>query len=300
MTTCTPWARHRRPSSRERHRRARPRTSLKLPKKVSQYTAEAKVAEATASREAFVNKRKQEELEASASKDLAVARAKGEALVQLEDAKAKNAFALESAVLGQKVIKEQTRQKVEEATIMLEVIELKMQSEIREKEGHSQAKLAEERNNAESLIVMATAKREVEANSIRMKGEAEALVVKQTGEAQASVIKQTGEAEAAVMSAKLNAEAEGLQKRATAFKEYGEAAIVQSVVDRLPEIVAAMTKPLENTEKMVFITDDGSTASKFTGDINKMLTSLPETVKTLTGIDLQESIKNIGGVQRDK
>ena len=183
---------------------------------------------------------------------------------------------------------------------MLEVIELKMQSEIREKEGHSQAKLAEERNNAESLIVMATAKREVEANSIRMKGEAEALVVKQTGEAQASVIKQTGEAEAAVMSAKLNAEAEGLQKRATAFKEYGEAAIVQSVVDRLPEIVAAMTKPLENTEKMVFITDDGSTASKFTGDINKMLTSLPETVKTLTGIDLQESIKNIGGVQRDK
>lgn len=269
-------------------------------KKVSQYTAEAKVAEATASREAFVNKRKQEELEASASKDLAVARAKGEALVQLEDAKAKNAFALESAVLGQKVIKEQTRQKVEEATIMLEVIELKMQSEIREKEGHSQAKLAEERNNAESLIVMATAKREVEANSIRMKGEAEALVVKQTGEAQASVIKQTGEAEAAVMSAKLNAEAEGLQKRATAFKEYGEAAIVQSIVDRLPEIVAAMTKPLENTEKMVFITDDGSTASKFTGDINKMLTSLPETVKTLTGIDLQDSIKNIGGVQRDK
>lgn len=250
------------------------RNESEAAKKVSQFNADAKIAEANASREAFVNKRLQEEQEVAASRSLSVAKAKGEAIVQLEDAKAKNAYALEAAVLGQQVVKEQTKQKVEEAQIMLQVTDLNMQKDLLEKEGRSKAKLEEERNNAESVTVMAEARNSAQANQIRMQGEAEA----------------------AVISAKLNAEAEGLKKRALAFKEFGEAAIMQSVVDQLPSIVTALTKPLENTEKMVFITDDGSTASKFTGDINKMLTSVPETIKTLTGIDMQESIKNLSGV----
>jgi flotillin len=144
-----------------------------------------------------------------------------------------------------------------------------MKQEILEKEGQSQARLEEEKNRAAAITVMA--------------------------KAEADRIEGMGNAEAAAVKAKLMAEADGLKERAVAFKEFGEAAILQSVVDRLPEIVENLTKPLMKTEKMVFITDDGAAASKFTGDMNKMLTHVPETVKALTGIDLQKSLKGLAG-----
>jgi hypothetical protein len=46
-------------------------------------------------------------------------------------------------------------------------------------------------------------------------------------------------------------QAEVLRKRADAFKEFGQAALIQSIVDRLPEIATAMAAPLAKTEVCV-------------------------------------------------
>ena len=51
--------------------------------------------------------------------------------------------------------------------------------------------------------------------------------------------------------AKGDADAAVLQKKAEAYKLYGEAAVVQMIVEQLPKLAAAIAKPLANTEKMV-------------------------------------------------
>ena len=62
---------------------------------------------------------------------------------------------------------------------------------------------------------------EAEAESIRIKGAAEAEATRIKGQALAEAMK---------------AEAEAMREKAEAYKQYGEAAIVQMIVEKLPEI----------------------------------------------------------------
>ena len=56
------------------------------------------------------------------------------------------------------------------------------------------------------------------------------------------------------------------------------------IVDKLPEIATNVSKPLENTKEMVFVSSDGSGPSQLTGDITKMMAQIPATVHGLTGV----------------
>ena len=45
---------------------------------------------------------------------------------------------------------------------------------------------------------------------------------------------------------------------------------------------------LGKCDKMVFVSQDAAAGSMLTGDINRILAQLPETVEGLTGIDLRK------------
>lgn len=77
-------------------------------------------------------------------------------------------------------------------------------------------------------------KAEAEAESIRIKGAAEAEATRVKGQALADAMK---------------AEAEAMREKAEAYKQYGEAAVIQMVVERLPEIAQHISAPLAQTEK---------------------------------------------------
>ena len=62
------------------------------------------------------------------------------------------------------------------------------------------------------------------------------------------------------------------------------------VIEKIPEIAAAIAQPLAKTEKIIMIGDSG--ASKITKDITEIMAQLPETVKGLTGIDLTNILRN--------
>jgi flotillin len=123
-----------------------------------------------------------------------------------------------------------------------------------------------------------------ESKGIEVEAQAQANRIRSLGEAEADAIQKKGEAEAAVM-----------QQKANAFKEYGEAAIVQSIVDRLPEIVKNIAEPLKQTEKMVFISNDGSAGSALTRDIGNIVATVPATVEGLTGVNLTSALKKLQG-----
>ncbi|CAB1105969.1 unnamed protein product [Ectocarpus sp. CCAP 1310/34] len=75
-----------------------------------------------------------------------------------------------------------------------------------------------------------------------------------------------------------------LELRGDAFQHFGNAAVVQSIVDKLPDIAREIAAPLAKTDKMVFIAGDGGGAgSRLTQDVGNILAQLPETVQALTG-----------------
>jgi flotillin len=127
------------------------------------------------------------------------------------------------------IIREQTEAKTEEALVMVKVSDAQMARVKTEAEGHSLAQLLRQQNEAKGVEAESTAA----AAKIRAMGLAEASAIQSKGLAEASV----------------------LREKAVAFSEYGQAAVVQSIVDRLPEIVESIARPLGKTEKMVFISN---------------------------------------------
>merc|ERR1712224_693307 len=97
-----------------------------------------------------------------------------------------------------------------------------------------------------------------------------------------------GDADAEAKKAIGAAEAEVLRKKADAWKEYGDAALVQMIVDKLPELAKNMSAPLGRTKEMVFVSNDGKGPSQLTNDVGRMLSQLPATVKGLTGLDIRD------------
>ena len=132
--------------------------------------------------------------------------------------------------------------------------------------------------------------------------EAEATVLR--GEAEASAIKARGEAEGQAIKAQGLAEALAMDKKADAWKQYGQAAMIQQLFESLPQVADAVAQPLAKTDSIVVISnggDDGAGAgaSKVTQDISATIAQLPALVQSLTGVDLISSLKNLPGIVSD-
>jgi flotillin len=116
--------------------------------------------------------------------------------------------------------------------------------------------------------------------------------------AEAEVLKQQGLSEAAVIREQGLAEAEATMKKADAWKEYTQAAILQQLLDKLPEVAAAIAQPLSKTERIVVVntgSEGGAGASKVTQDVTNIIAQVPATVEALTGMDLMSALGNLAG-----
>eukprot|EP00904_Undaria_pinnatifida_P005772 jgi/Undpi1/2324/HiC_scaffold_13.g05707.m1 len=253
--------------------------------RVAENESAADIAEATFRAEAHVSVAAEKEKRAAADRDLAVKQASYKSEINSAEAAAKAAFDIEKARQGQAVVRENTKQKTEEAIIMLEVTQQKAKEAVillevegtealrrqKNREGYALASLLEEKNKAEA--------------------------VRNAADAKAHEITQIGNAEAAAILAKGEAEAKVLKLRGESFKSFGNAAIVQSIVDRLPDIAREIAAPLAKTEKMVFISGEGGGAgSRLTQDVGNILSQLPVTVEALTGVDITKGLdRYVGG-----
>jgi len=92
-----------------------------------------------------------------------------------------------------------------------------------------------------------------------------------------------------------------MQRKAEAWQQYSQAAILQLLIQNLPALAEAISQPLAKTEKIVVINNggdgQGTGVTKITKDITQVLAEMPELVKALTGIDLTESIKQLAAVK---
>lgn len=136
---------------------------------------------------------------------------------------------------------------------------------------------------------------EADAQRSRLTGEGE----KAHRAALADAVRIEGEAEAAAIGAKGAAEAEAMRKKADAFAQYGDAAVLQMLVEVLPHVVAKASEPLSAIDKMTVISTDG--ASQLSRTVADNVAQGVELLGSTTGVDLAELLKNLtqrtGGAQ---
>lgn len=171
---------------------------------VAKAKADALIVEAEQARNAKVQSNEFAASEASSRRDLELKQQEYQREVNEATAKAEAALKIETAKQEQEVIKQKTMQKVEEATVMLQVTEREVERMKAQAEGESGARLLTQRNEAESMKVDA---------------EAKAFELRQIGLAQADSVKAQGIAEAQVVAEKVKA-----------YPSYADERMVQIIV----------------------------------------------------------------------
>ncbi|MHA7133891.1 flotillin family protein [Oerskovia turbata] len=141
---------------------------------------------------------------------------------------------------------------------------------------------------------------EASAAAVRRAGEAErdrkvALAAGQLAEAEAVAagIRLEGEARASKIEAEGRAEAVATDAKAEALKKYGEAALAQELIERLPEIVRAAAEPIGSIQGMTVVSTDG--ASAVTKNVASVLGEGQQVIKQLTGVDINQLISGLAG-----
>jgi len=235
---------------------------------------------------------------ASASRDYQMNLADYQASVNKQKAESDLAYDLQKYKTAQLVKKEEVQVAVVEKEALIGVQEQEIKRRQKELEATIQKPAEAERGKVQTLAEAEKYRLETEAAgraaAIRAQGFAEADIVKAKGLAEAEASKAKGLAEAAVIQAQGEAMAEAMRKKAEAWEKYGEAAIVQTIAELLPQLAKNVAEPLSRIEKMVVINSGsgGGGASKITKDVTDIVAQLPPLVEGLTGIDLAKMIKD--------
>jgi flotillin len=218
-------------------------------------------------------------------------------------ARADQAYDLETA---------RSKQEVTEQEMQIRIIERQKQIELEEKEilrrerqydSEVKKKADADRYAVEQAAAADKAKQlaEADANQYRVESmaKAEAEKVRLDGLAKAEAERAQGESEADVIRLKGLAEAEAKRKIAEAFEQYGQAAVLDMIVRMLPEYAKEVASPLGNIEKITVVDTGGngenSGANKVTGYATNLMSTLQESLKASSGIDVKSLLENFSG-----
>lgn len=278
-------------------------------KRTAEVTRDAEIGEAEATRDAMIRRaeaqrdagiveaqanRDQESAKfdaqtriAESERDFNVEKAGYERETNARQAEAELAYALQEAMTRQEIREQELQVEVVERTKQIEIEQQEILRRERELEAGVKRPAEAERYRLETVATGEKAKvvaaAEADSESLTLRGSGEADAIRARGEAQADAIRAQG-----------LAEADAMRTKAEAWKEYGQAAMIDTLLASLPEVAAAVAQPLSQTDRIVMISGDGSVgASKLTGDVTKVIAQLPDLVESLTGIDILGTLKNL-------
>lgn len=292
-------------------------------KQIAQVKKEAAIAQAEADKEQMEKtseaRRRGEEAKLLAETEIARAEKEKELKVQAykeeqkrAEAKADYAYKVEENIVKKQVIETEKNAELFQEQRQTEIAEQQAIRKEKELEAviKKQADAEKYRLEKDAEAKKYRIEKDAEASkfSIEQDAEAKRLQRLKQAEAEAEAISRIGRAEADAIRAKgeatadaMKAEAEAMKEKAEAYKQYGEAAIVEMIASRLPEIAKYMSEPLSKTEKMIIIDNGGDGgASKLTKTVSKMMAEVPEVVESLTGIDMIGLVKDLQNKNKDK
>ncbi|HMS36269.1 MAG TPA: flotillin domain-containing protein, partial [Arachnia sp.] len=101
-----------------------------------------------------------------------------------------------------------------------------------------------------------------------------------------------GEAKAAAVLAVGQAEAEAMEKRAEAFAQYNEAAVLQMLIEILPQMAEKVAAPMGSIDKLTVISSDG--ASTLPRQVTDNVLQTMQLLQDTTGVDLAGIVGGLG------
>ncbi len=134
-------------------------------------------------------------------------------------------------------------------------------------------------------------RREELAKATELEGNAQGAAERARRVAAAEALKLEGDAEAASILARGDAEATAMEKKATAYEQYGQAAILDLLADMLPQLVHEAAAPLASVDKMTVISTDG--ASQITKNAAQNVTQGLQLASDLLGVDLAQMFQGL-------
>lgn len=207
-----------------------------------------------------------------------------------EEVKAELARTLQERITQQEITAQEVQIEVVAKQKQIQVQEQEVQRKARELEATVQKPAEAEKYRIETLANAKKFQTETEAAGVaeatRLQGKGDAEATQARGLAQAEVIRAQG-----------FAEAEAMEKKAAAWQQYNQAAIIQQLVEALPEVASAIAQPLAQTDRIVVINSggDGAGASKVTADVTNIVAQVPATLEALTGVDLTQALQTLPG-----
>jgi flotillin len=252
---------------------------------------DATIASAKARQEGETAKYQAEARIAEAEKDYQIQKADYDAQTNRKRAEAELAYTLQQNITNQQVKAEEVQIEVVQKQKMIQVQE----QEVLRKEKELQATVRKPAEAEQYRIeTLANAKK----FQTLTEAEGQASAARSIGKGEADASKARGLANAEVTQKQGFAEAEAMEKKAFAWQQYNQAAIIQQILEALPQVAAAISEPLSKTERIVIINsgDGGGGASKLTQDVADIVAQVPATVEALTGVDLIETLKNLPGI----
>jgi flotillin len=197
-----------------------------------------------------------------------------------------------------------TNQALKREEVQVSVVEKEQQIVVQEREILRREKELEATIKRQADAERYRVQTEAEATRFRLEAEAhgQAEAQRAKGLAQADVVKATGSAEADVIAMKGSSEAEAMSKKAASWKEYNQAAVIQLVLQALPEIARAVSEPLSKTDSITVVHTDGpgAGAGRVTQDVTNIMAQLPPVVESLSGIDLRKLVDLVPQLKADK
>ena len=215
------------------------------------------------------------------------------------------------AVQGQEVLR---REKELEATVVKKA-EAERRAAVLLAQGQQEAAILEAEGRKQALIATAEAESQKlqregfgRASAIEAEGRAEAEKIRALGLAEAAKIEAQGLAHAKAVEAQGLAEATAIKEKASAWREFNDAARLQTILEKLPSIIEstapalkAISEPLGNIEKVVMIDHGGGeTNGGGSGGLNRFAQTGPTMIYSLLqqlqalGLNLPEILKQLG------
>ena len=237
---------------------------------------------------------------AQAARDFQIRQAQYQAEIETQKARSEQAGPLSEATARQAVVAEEVRvdrtrtqemiavqeqevlrrQRELEATVIKPAEADRLAAVVRA-EGAKQSAILEAEGRRSSLIALA----EAEQERLRKEGGGRAAAVEAEGRAEAAKIEAIGLAQAKAIEAQGVAEATAILRKAEAWKEFNDAARLQTILEKLPAIIEASTgvfgavaAPLGNIDKLVVIDQGAGGGENGGGSLGRLAKASPAVV----------------------
>lgn len=201
-------------------------------------------------------------------REVEVAQARLREEVSVANAQADAAKLLEVAKLQQEVVQEEAKQAVVRARVQVDV--------------------ETEKVRRRKMELDATIRAQAEADLFKKLKEAEGL--REYADAEAHRIRTVGAAEADALRKREMVEVDMLRIKAEAYKEFEHSALAIKMIETLPELASAISAPLSQTEKIVFMGGGGagSGPSAMMEEVAKSAHIVHDTLEAMTGVGLSD------------